>query len=273
MIKIRSKGKTAIITGSASGIGKACAKLFAKEGAEVVVADIETENGKKTVKEIEDQGGKAMFIKVDVTDSNSVKRMIEKTVEKYGKLDVLHNNAGVYVTGPTENLSIETWDRVLDINLRGVFLGCKYAIPQMKKKGKGVIINTGSESAVSGFANQIAYDASKGGVLSMTESLAAELAPDIRVNCVNPGRVFTPMIEKHLKKLPKNKAEEMKKKIAETVPIGRWVSPIDVAEAVVFLASDQASAITGASIAVDGGTTCTIVWGKPLPKIPIPSEL
>lgn len=269
----RLNGKTVMVTGSAKGIGKGCAKAFAEEGANVVVADIDRKNGEETANEFKNRGLEAAFFETNVTKPDSFKESIDKTVKEYGGIDVLHNNAGVYAVSPSDEVTVGTWDKILDINLKGAFLGCKYAIPQMKKQKEGVILNTGSECGVSGFPNTLPYNVSKAGIINLTKTLAAEFAPDIRVNCISPARVWTPMHKSYLGELPDDEAEKKKKQVEKTIPIGRWLTPEDIASVATFLASSEASAITGANILVDGGTTSTVVWGEPLPELPAPSEL
>lgn len=259
----RLEGKVGLITGGGSGIGRATALLFAKEGAKVSVVDIDSKEGAKTVRMIKDASGEAIFLQADVSEAVDAQSMIGKTVEKYGKLDILFNNAGIVKFGSITEMSEEEWNKIMDINLKGVFLGTKYAIPQMIKQGGGVIINTASECAISGFPTMSAYSASKAGVYIFTKVAAIELVRyNIRVNSVSPARIYTPMHESIWKELPREEAERQRKKLDQSIPLGRMGTPEEVANAVLFLASDEASFITGADLPVDGGTTCTIVWGK-----------
>lgn len=251
---MKLKDKVALITGAGSGIGRATAILFAKEGSKVVVADCAKESGEQTVEIIKNAGGEASFVYVDVSRADDVQRMIEKTVKYYGKLDVLFNNAGINIPAPITEITEELWDKIININLKGVFLGCKYAIPVMKKQGGGVIINTASIFAFVGFANDSAYCASKGGVYAFTRALALEVAPfNIRVNCICPGTTMTPLVQGVWMRL--GEPEERERTTKQQIPLGRLGRPEDIANAALFLASDDSSFMTGAAIIVDGGFT------------------
>jgi len=243
------KGKVAIVTGGASGIGRATAALFAREGANVVVADYEPTGGQDTVKMIKGEGGEAFFVETDVSRPEDVERMVKETVKTYGRLDILFNNAGVGETAKATEASLEHWERVLAINLRGVFLGCKYAIPRMIRNGGGSIINNASILAEVGFSEATAYAASKHGIVGLTQTIAIDYAAQgIRANTVCPGFIRTPMVMKGLD-------EETRGYIAGLHPLGRMGEPEEVAEAVLFLASDRSSFVTGTCLFVDGGYT------------------
>jgi NAD(P)-dependent dehydrogenase (short-subunit alcohol dehydrogenase family) len=242
-------GKTAIITGGGGGIGRSTAVRFAKEGARVAVADIDAAIGEETVSLIKRDGGEAIFIKTDVTDSDGIRALIDTTTSTFGALHILFNNAGV---GNSEvrsvDLAEEEWDRVIDINLKGVFLGIKYAIPELIKAGGGAIINTSSLLGLKGQKYVSAYNASKAGVVMLTQNAALEYGKyNIRVNAIAPGVIDTPIIEQW-------KQNERKWPIISRAnALGRIGTPDEVANAVVFLASDEASFITGATLSVDGG--------------------
>jgi len=252
--EMKLKNKVALITGAGSGIGRATAILFAKEGAKVVVADIAKEAAEETVKLIKEAGGDAIFALADVTKASDVQKMIETAVNHYGRIDILFNNAGVNIMAPISETSEELWDKIISINLKGVFLGCKYAAPVMIKQGGGVIINTASTFAFVGALNFSAYCASKGGVAAFTRALALELAPyKIRVNCICPGTIETPLVRQIWEK--SGKPEEMRESRLKLHPIGRLGKPEDVANAALFLASDDSSFITGTALFVDGGYT------------------
>ncbi len=257
---MRLAGKTAIITGAGSGQGRAAAVLFAREAANVVVADVNEKGGRDTVSEIESAGGKATFVRTDVSDEDQCRELVELAVETYGQLNILYNNAGVwyvahhgYVVGETDApsplLTQNIWNRTIDINLKGTFLCCKYAIPAMQKAdGIGSIINVSSVGAIRvGRGASDAYISSKGGVMAVTRNLAVEHAPKIRCNCLFPGPIETPMVGEM--------TEERKRWSQENVPLGRWGQPEDVARMALFLASDDASFITAAMFVVDGGYT------------------
>jgi len=249
----RLAGKVVIITGAATGIGRAAAELFADEGARLVVADYAEEAGRATVAAIEAAGGEAAFVAVDVADEAQVAAMIEFAVSTYGSLDVLYNNAGIFPAddgGATET-PVSTWDRVMDVNLKGVWLGCKHGIPAMIATGGGSIVNVASFVAHMGAATpQIAYTASKGGVLSLTREVAVEHARNgIRANALCPGPVETPLLAE-LMSDPARRARRL-----VHIPMGRLGRAEELARAALFLASDDSSFMTGASLLVDGGIT------------------
>lgn len=246
----RLDGKVAVITGACSGIGEGCAIMFAKEGAKVVVVCRTVESGEATVKNIRDSGGEARYVQADVSKAGDVKNMIKRTVDAYGKLDVLVNNAGVLSGyGPIQECSEEAFDETIAINLRGVWLGMKYAIPEMIKAGGGSIINTSSAVAVLGVSGASCYSASKGGVNALSRSVAVEVAADnIRVNVLQPAIIATPM----LASMPPDYREAL---IRRSRPRGKAGTVEEVACAAVFLASDEASDVTGIVLPVDGGTT------------------
>jgi len=241
--------KAAIVTGGASGIGRATAILFAREGAKVVVADRDPTGGQETVRMIEGEGGQAIFVQTDVSRAEDVQRMVRETVSTYGRLDVLFNNAGIGETAKVTEASQEHWERVLTVNLGSVFLGCKYAIPEMVKVGGGSIINNASILAEVGFSNAPAYSASKHGVVGLTQTIALDYAAEgIRANTVCPGFIRTPMVMEGLD-------PETRDYIASLHALGRMGEPEEVAEAVLFLASDRSSFVTGTCLFVDGGYT------------------
>ncbi len=253
----RLDGKVALITGAGNGMGQVASVLFAQEGARIVVADFSPEGGAETVAAVEAVGGEAAFVKVDVARSDQVEAMIAFTMERFGALNVLYNNAGIFPAedgGATETPE-PTWDRVMEVNLKGVWLGCKYGIPAMLKSGGGSIVNVASFVALMGAATaQIAYTASKGGVLAMTREIAVEYGrQNIRANSLCPGPIGTPMLEE-LMSDPERKARRM-----VHIPMGRLGQAEELAKAALFLASDDSSFMTGAQLVVDGGITAAYV--------------
>lgn len=246
----RLKDKVAIVTGGGSGIGRAISMEFAEEGAKVVVADYQPEGGEETVKMITDAGGQAEFSLTDVSKSDQIQAMINLAVDKFGGLDILVNNAGVALMADLASTTEEIWQKTIDIDLKGVFLGIKMAAPEMEKRGKGKIINTASIAGLVGFKGIPAYCAAKGGVVNMTRELALELATKkINVNAVAPGVIKTNMTTDILK--DEKTAQGM---LAQT-PIGRLGEPEDIAHLAVYLASDESDFVTGQTIAIDGGWT------------------
>ncbi len=241
--------KVVVVTGGSSGIGRACALLFAKEGTKVIIGDIAVKGGEETLDMIKRAGGEAMFVRVDVSKAQDVKALIDKAVETYGRLDYATNNAGVQgVETPTADCTEENWDRVININLKGVWLCMKYEIIQMLKQGGGAIVNMSSVDGLVGWQNLPPYVASKHGVAGLTKAAALEYAKaDIRVNAVCPGIICTPMNERRISD------PQIKKQFIALEPVGRMGTPEEVAEAVVWLCSDAASFVTGHLMLVDGG--------------------
>jgi NAD(P)-dependent dehydrogenase (short-subunit alcohol dehydrogenase family) len=250
---VRLEGKIALITGAGSGIGREAAKLFAGEGARVVVADRDAAGGEATVRAVADAGGEASFVETDVASSESVRAAIAHAEERHGGLHVLFNNAGIFPDDDGDPVATPepVWDRVMDVNLKGVFLGCKHGIPALLRAGGGSIINTASFVAVMGAATaQVAYTASKGGVLAMTREIAVIYARQgIRANALCPGPVNTPLVQELLAE-PEARARRL-----VHVPMGRLAEPEEVARAALFLASDDAAYVNGTSFLVDGGIT------------------
>jgi NAD(P)-dependent dehydrogenase (short-subunit alcohol dehydrogenase family) len=245
----RVAGKVALVTGGASGIGRATALTFAREGAKLVIADTNAEGGQQTVHMITEKGGEAIFVQVDVSQATAVEAMISKTVETYGRLDCAHNNAGISggLRALTAEYSEDRWHQVIAVHLTGVWLCMKYEIPQMLSQGSGAIVNTASGAGLVGSRGMSAYVASKHGVVGLTKTAALEYAQQgIRVNCVCPGVIQTPMTERALSD-PALQAQITAR------PTGRVGTPEDVAEAVVWLCSDAASFVTGHAMTVDGG--------------------
>jgi NAD(P)-dependent dehydrogenase (short-subunit alcohol dehydrogenase family) len=242
----------ALVTGAGSGIGRAIAILFACEAAKVVVADLSEGDGKDTVELVKKDGGEAIFVQGDVSKSASVKRMVEVTVEKYGKLNILVNNAGVESTGSVVDATEENWDKVIDINLKGTFLCSKYCTPRIIESGGGAIINIASVLGLIGSKGEAVYCASKGGMISLTRAMALDFASqNVRVNCICPGSVLTPTFKRVM--IASGGYDAAFARNLAKIPLGRVAKPEEIAQAALFLASEKSSYITGAALVVDGG--------------------
>jgi len=252
----RFEGKAVIVTGGGSGIGKATAERFMEEGARVAILDISEKKGRAAVADLKRKGYDPLLFVGDVSKSADVKRMVRSALKKLGRIDVVFNNAGILVEGTVEDVSEKDWDRIMEINVKGVFLVSKEVMPVMLRQKKGAIVNNASCSGLVGDRNAIAYNTSKGAVVLMTKCLALDYAlKNIRVNCVCPGEIETPMFhqEARSRNMP---IDKYRKILCECHPIGRLGDPREVADAVLFLASDDASFITGTAFSVDGGYTC-----------------
>lgn len=245
-------GKAALVTGAGSGIGRESALLFAEKGAEVAVVDLDEKGGAETLALIEAAGGKAVFIKADVSRSDDVQRMVSETVRAFGRLDCAHNNAGIEAgLYPLSEYKEEIWDRTIAVNLKGVWLGMKYEIPEMLKNGGGAIVNTASAAGIIGMPNHYAYVASKFGVVGITKGAALEFgAKGVRVNCVCPAIIDTPMTDRFV-----TYGMGTKEVFAEMTPIKRIGRPREIAGSAVWLCSEEASYITGHALLIDGGYT------------------
>jgi 3-oxoacyl-[acyl-carrier protein] reductase len=242
-------GKAVAITGAGSGMGRATAELFAERGARVVVVDVDADAAAETVDRIDAAGGEAMSVEADVSVAADVREFVERTVEEYGGIGVLQNNAGIpQRSTPVEDVAEETWDAILDINLKSAFLGAKYAVPHMREQGGGAILNTASTAGIRPRTGLSAYCASKGGMITLTKQLAHELADaGIRVNAICPVATDTDM-------LPEFTSDDLSiEGMADTIPVGRLARPEDIAHAAAYLASDEAEMVTGTALEVDGG--------------------
>lgn len=245
-------GKTILITGGAGGLGSAMARLLAQNGAAVAVVDMDEDKGRALASELEAGGGKAFFLRADVTSEDDWRAAVDEAKARTGRLDVLVNNAGINIRKPVEEMTIDEWQRMMAVNTGSVFLGCKYAIPVMRQQGGGAIINTSSVCGLVGHKYTTeAYTATKGAVTMLTKAIASRYAKEgIRCNSIHPSTVYTPFIDV-LFKDPERRAERLGE-----VPLGRLATDMDVANAVLYLASDEAAFINGVALPIDGGVTC-----------------
>lgn len=254
---MKLENKAALITGAGSGMGRESALLFSQEGAKICVVDLDDKSGMQTVEMIKRSSGEAFFVHADVSNADDAKKMIQETVDKFGKIDILFNNAGIPMAPtPVEKIEEYFWVKTMDINVKGIFLGCKYAVPEMKKQGKGVIINTASATGVRPQPFFSAYAASKAAVIMLTKALSKELAShQIRVNCLTPASTDTQMLPKFIDDsgVRDEKYEKEIQQYIEAMPLGRLISVQDIARAALFLVSDDAASITGVSLKVDSG--------------------
>jgi NAD(P)-dependent dehydrogenase (short-subunit alcohol dehydrogenase family) len=244
--------KVAIITGAATGIGRATALLFAKEGASVVVADINEDDAQRTVADIEDKGGSARFVQTDVSEAEDVQALMERSAEEMGGIDVIVNNAGAQRSGAVTEFEESEWDLLMRVNPRSCFLGAKYGVPYLRERGGGSIVNVSSLAGLKGGPGMTAYSASKGAIIAFTRALAEELAPDnIRANSVCPGWIDTPFNEPAIEFMGgRAQQEEM---VQQTVPLKRQGTPEEIAPGILYLASDASSYVTGQELVIDGG--------------------
>lgn len=245
-------GKVAIVTGAGSGMGKAIANAFATQGAKLIVADINLQSVEQVARELADA---ALPVTVDVADEKQVRTMVEQCVATYGQIDILVNSAGVPMAfTPIEEVEVAQWERIFDVNVKSIFLTCKYVVPHMKQQNRGSIINIASIAGVRARPGLNAYCGSKGAAIMLTKALALELAPHhIRVNAVNPGPADTPMLRKFLNAAPDVAEQQTKEIFVKSVPLGQLIAPEQIADACLYLASDRAALVTGAVLNVDGG--------------------
>ena len=256
---MRLKDKIVVLTGAASGIGKATAKLFAKEGAIQIISDIDEDDLKKTFDSLGEAKNKSFMMKVDVRNPSEVRTMIEKAIELHGKIDVLIVNAGVVRVGPVDTFPDEDYDLLINVNLKGTHYTCKYAIPYFKKQKYGSIITLASVAAHIGQTAHANYCSTKAGVLGYTRALALDLAPfNVRVNSVSPGATDTPMLQSDVAKQARDRGlsyEEVRKEFEEEGVMGRWARPEEIAKGILYLATEESSYMTGADLRLDGGWT------------------
>jgi NAD(P)-dependent dehydrogenase (short-subunit alcohol dehydrogenase family) len=260
---MKLRGKVAIVTGAASGIGQASAVTFAREGAKVVAVDVDQRRGEETLEIIRAGGGEAVFDPADVSSEAEVDRMIRDTITRWGRIDILFNNAGVVLVLPLEETSEAEWDRVMSINLKAPFLAIKHVVPHMRRGGGGVILNTGSIGSMVGQLKTPAYIASKGAIALLTKSLALDYGRDrIRVNCLCPGITDTPMLREHHGNTPEGEAK-IRRRISR-VPLGTILKPEDLARAALYLVSSDSEGVTGITHIVDGGLLAAAEYDVPL---------
>jgi NAD(P)-dependent dehydrogenase (short-subunit alcohol dehydrogenase family) len=260
---MKLSGRVAIVTGAASGIGRASSLAFAREGAQVIAADLDEQGGKETVARILGQGYEAFFIRTDVTSEMEAKRMVEETIHRWGRIDILFNNAGIVLVKSLEETTEAEWDRVMSVNVKGAFLATKHVVPHMRRNGGGAILNTGSIASFTGQVGTPVYTASKGAIALLTKSLALDFGRDrIRVNCLCPGITDTPMLREHLGHGAEGEAR-IRARLSR-VPLGEILKPEDVARAALYLVSDDSLGITGVLHVVDGGLLAAAEFDVPL---------
>jgi len=260
---MKLQGKIAIVTGAASGIGRASAIAFAREGASVVIADKNAAAAEETAILIRSEGFSAISVPVDVASETSVEAMVAQTVARYGSIHILFNNAGIVLVKPIEAMTEEEWDRVMGINVKGAFLAIKHAIPHIRKAGGGAILNTGSIGSFTGQLGTPVYSASKGAIALLTKSLALDFGRDnIRVNCICPGITDTPMLREHMGRGAAGEAA-IRARLAR-VPTGSILTPDDIARAALYLVSDDSRGVTGILHVIDGGLIAASEYNVPL---------
>jgi NAD(P)-dependent dehydrogenase (short-subunit alcohol dehydrogenase family) len=249
---MRLRDKVALITGAGAGIGRAAALLFARAGARVAAADRDGETGRAVAEEIRTAGGEAVFVLVDVAESASVRAAVEAVVAQFGRLDILFNNAGIVLGGTAETTEEGDWERTMAVNVRSVFLGCKYALPIMREQGGGVIVNTASVAGLAGVRDRAAYSASKAAVVGLTKSIAIDyVGENIRANCICPGTVDTPSL--HQRIAATGDAVAGRQAFIARQPMGRLGTAEEIAQLALYLASDESGYMTGSAVVIDGG--------------------
>ncbi len=253
---MRFENKVVVIAGGGAGIGRACSQEFAREGAKVVIADVNEEHSQETVAAIQNAGGTAIYIRTDISRNADAQGMVAQTLNTYDGVDFLVNSAGIQTYGTVVETDEATWDRTFGVNIKGMYLVAKYCIPEMVKRGGGAIVNVASVQGIATQPGVAAYSATKGGIIALTRSMALDHATqNIRVNAVSPGSVDTPMLRWAANEFFPGKVEETLKSWGELHPLGRVAQAQEIAKVVMFLCSDDSSFITGANIVVDGGLT------------------
>jgi NAD(P)-dependent dehydrogenase (short-subunit alcohol dehydrogenase family) len=260
---MKLKGKVAIVTGAASGIGRGCAIAFAQAGAKVVVADLDAQRGAETTAAIAAQGNEATLVRLDVAVESEVKHLVDETIARWGKVDILFNNAGLVLVKALEETTEAEWDRVMGVNVKAAFLAIKHVVPHMRRNGGGAILNTGSVGSFTGQLATPAYSASKGAIALLTKSLALDYGRDkIRVNCICPGITDTPMLREHMGHGAEGEAR-IRARLSR-VPTGEILTPQDIARAAIYLVSDDSAGVTGILHVVDGGMLAAAEYDIPL---------
>ena len=251
---MRFSNKVVLITGAGAGIGRAAAILFAKEGAKVAVNSLTPRNGEKTLASVKSEGAEGIFVQGDVSVAADAERMVKDTIRAFGRIDILINNAGIVLPGRVDNMAVEDFDKTMNVNVKGVFLVSKYTIPEMKKAGGGVIVNNASAAALKGVPDRSAYSASKGALISLTKSMAADyIKENIRVNCVCPGTTDTPSLEARMQAFAD--PEAARAGFIARQPMGRLGRDEEIAHAILFACCEEAAFMNGSVICIDGGMT------------------
>ena len=251
---MRFQGKVVAVTGAAAGIGEAAALAFAREGASVVLVDRDPQQGERVAQALQKDGHPALLVLTDVSNEADVRAMVDRVVERWGRLDILVNNAGIYLQGDVTQASAGDWESILGVNLTGAFLCTKYAVPIMVKHGEGVVVNVASEAGLVGIKGQVAYNVSKAGMIALTRSCAVDLVErGIRVNCVCPGTTDTPLVREAVSRAPDPAAA--RRRLESIRPLNRLGTPEEIASAILYLASSEAGYATGAILSIDGGYT------------------
>lgn len=246
------QGKVVIITGAGVGIGRAAAVLFARNGAKVVVNSVTSANGEETLRLVKAEGAEGIYVRADVSKQEDVDRIVEETIQAFGRVDILVNNAGVVLPGRVDNTTMEAYDQTMDVNVRGIFMLCQRVVPYMLKQGGGCVVNTASIAATKGLKDRVVYAASKGAVVAMTRAMAMDYIRDnIRFNCVSPGTTYSPSLERRIQAF--DDPEQARADFIARQPMGRLGDPMEMAEGILFACRDDVSFMTGINLQIDGG--------------------